>query len=113
MVKENIKDNIIKLLIDKKAESISEIDLSSDSSKLSDTCIIASGTSSKHIESVAESVYRYLKTEKFAPKVEGSGQSGWVLIESLGIEIHFFKPKLREYYDLESLYSSAVSSSVF
>jgi len=98
-----IKAAIEKLLDDKKAEHIVEIDLSSCNSRLSDLCIIASGTSSRHMQSVGDYVYKYLKELKLSPKLEGDAKSGWIMIDAGGIEIHLFKPELRDYYDLESL----------
>lgn len=101
-----IKPAILKILDEKKAENIIEIDLSDNTQKLADSCIVASGTSSRHTQAVADYVYRYLKSEKMHPVIEGTAQSGWVMIEASGIEIHLFKPELREYYDLESLLTS-------
>ena len=98
-----IKSGIIKLLDEKKAENIVEIDLSQNEARLSDSCIVASGTSSRHTQAVADYIYRFLKDNKLHPIIEGTAQSGWVMIEASGIEVHLFKPELREYYDLESL----------
>ena len=98
-----IKSEIIKLLDEKKAEDIVEIDLSNNSERLSDICIVASGTSSRHTQAVADYAYRYLKTAKLHPIIEGTAKTGWVMIEASGIEIHLFKPELREYYDLKTL----------
>lgn len=98
-----LKSEILKLLDDKKVENIIEIDVSKSNARLSDVCIIGTGTSSRHTESVADYVYRFLKSEKEHPLLEGSAKTGWVMIESSGIEIHLFKPELREYYDLESI----------
>jgi ribosome-associated protein len=98
-----IECEILKLLDDKKTECIERIDLTHDEARLTDTCIIGSGMSSRHLESVASFVHGYLKMKRLLPRVEGSGQSGWVLIESIGIEVHLFKPEVRRYYDIESL----------
>ncbi len=100
---QEIKKDIEKILDDKKAEDIVEIDLSRHLERLSDVCIIASGTSSRHMQSVGDYVYKYLKNLKLAPKIEGDAKSGWILIDAAGVEVHLFKPDLRKYYDLESL----------
>lgn len=100
---EKIKTELLRILDEKKAEDIVEIDLSNRPQKLVDTCIVASGTSSRHTQAVADYLYRFLKTEQLHPVIEGTAQSGWVMIEASGIEVHLFKPELREYYDLESL----------
>lgn len=97
------KKQVLKILDEKKAENIVEIDMSDNPKKLADMCIVASGTSSRHTQAVADYVYKFLKSEKLHPIIEGTAQSGWVMIEASGLEIHLFKPELREYYDLESL----------
>ena len=98
-----IKTEIVKILDEKKAEDIVEISLTNNSERMSDVCIVASGTSSRHTQAVADYVFRYLKTEKLHPLIEGTAKTGWVMIEASGIEIHLFKPELRKYYDLETL----------
>ena len=102
-----VKSAIMGLLDEKKAENVVEFDLPDNSQKLSDACIIASGTSSRHTHAVADHVYRFLKSKRLHPTIEGTAESGWVMIEATGIEIHLFKPELREYYDLESLLLAA------
>ena len=97
--------DIVKILDDKKAERIVQIDLSNKANRLTDVCIVASGTSARHVQSVADYIYRFLKNEKLHPQMEGTAKSGWVMIEASGVEVHLFKPELREYYDIESLLS--------
>ena len=97
---------LLKILDEKKAEEIVEFDLSDCEAKPSDVCIVASGTSSRHAQSVADYLYRFLKTEKLHPHIEGNAKSGWVMLEAAGVEIHLFKPELREYYNLEELLKS-------
>ena len=108
-----LKKSIIKILNEKKAENIVEIDLSKCNSRLAESSIIASGTSSRHTQSVADYIYRFLKSEKLSPILEGKAESGWVMIEANGIEIHLFKPELREYYNLEELLSSGKTPNTF
>lgn len=108
-----LKKSIIKILDEKKAENIVEIDLSKCNSRLAESSIIASGTSSRHTQSVADYIYRFLKSEKLSPILEGKAENGWVMIEANGIEIHLFKPELREYYNLEELLSSGKTPNTF
>ena len=98
-----VKNNLVKLLDEKKAENIVEFDISAYKNRLSDWCIIASGTSSRHAQAVADYAYKYLKEIKLSPRIEGSAKTGWVMIDAGGIELHIFKPDLREYYNIESL----------
>lgn len=102
-IPQRLTSEIVNLLDEKKAENIVQFDLTNCNSRMSDICIVASGTSSRHTQSVADYIYRFLKSEKLHPKIEGSAKTGWVMIEASGLEIHLFKPELREYYDLESL----------
>lgn len=103
---ENASDQVrnvaLKLLEDKKALDIIEI-VVSDQNRLCDVCIIASGTSARHMQSLAEIVYRAIKALGVLPHIEGDPKSGWMLIEAEGIEIHLFKPELRSYYNIEEL----------
>ena len=101
-----VKKSIETLLEDKKAEQIVGIDLSLCANRHSDFCIIASGTSSRHMGSLGEYIYKYLKQIDLEPKMEGNAKNGWVMIDAGGIEVHLFKPDLRDYYDLETLMRS-------
>ncbi|MDR1034967.1 MAG: ribosome silencing factor [Holosporales bacterium] len=100
-----MKDGIIDLLNEKKAFDIVEFDLSGRSERLSDACIIATGTSARHLRSVADCIYRYMKNNWHSSRIEGRAESGWVIVESNGVEVHLFKPEFREYYALEELYT--------
>jgi ribosome-associated protein len=104
----SISDAVVKILEEKKACDVITFDLSSCQTKISDTCIIASGTSSRHLQSVADHVYRYLKCKHLHPHMEGKAESGWIIVESHGCEIHLFKPELRAYYALEELLRSGL-----
>ncbi len=94
------------LLTDKKVEDIKEFDLSNNSNKMSDVCLIGSGTSSRHAQSVADYLYSFFKNKQVIPNIAGNAKSGWILVEAMGIEIHIFKPDIRKYYDLEGLLSA-------
>ncbi|MDR0553111.1 MAG: ribosome silencing factor [Holosporales bacterium] len=100
---EMLLQGILKILDDKKVVDIARFDMPVSSRKLSNSYVIASGTSARHMQSVADYVYTHLKKGGFFPTVEGNSKSGWMLIEASGIEIHLFKPELREYYNLEEL----------
>jgi ribosome-associated protein len=101
-----ILNDVLKILEDRKAVDVVTINTKDYKNRLSDMCVIASGTSSRHMQSVADHVYKYFKSAKLNPHIEGKSESGWMLIEASGIEIHLFKPELREYYDLEELLKS-------
>ena len=94
---------IVDLLNDKKVDDVCIFDLSNNSNKLIDYCIIGSGMSSKHTQAVAEYLTKLFKSKGIVPNVEGNAKDGWVMVEANGIEIHLFKPDIRSYYDIESL----------
>lgn len=94
------------LLIDKKVEDIKEFDLSSNSNKMSVLCVIGSGTSSRHAQSVADYLYSFFKNKQVIPNIAGNAKSGWIMVEAMGIEVHIFKPDVRQYYNLEELLSN-------
>ena len=98
-----MKNIIINLLNDKKVDNISIFDLSQNNQKLMDYCIIGSGTSSRHTQSVAEYLMKLFKSKGIIPNIEGNAKDGWVMVEANGIEVHLFKPDIRNYYDIESL----------
>ncbi|MDR0695601.1 MAG: ribosome silencing factor [Holosporales bacterium] len=98
-----IKAAVMQMLDEKKALDIVEIPLSAGLGRFSETCLIASGTSSRQMQAVADHLYRFFKSQGQKPLIEGSAESGWIIIEAAGIEVHLFKPEMRSYYDLESL----------
>lgn len=102
--KPDIKSEILRILDEKKMIDIEELDTSSLNSRMSDYLIIASGTSSVHMQSVADFLYRFLKSEmRLKAHIEGTARNGWILLAVKGIEVHFFKPELRGYYDIKSI----------
>lgn len=102
---------ILDILDRKKAEDIKTFDMSHNKKRFSDISVICSGTSSRHMQSVADYMYQKLKKAGYKPYLEGNAKSGWVVIEVDSIEIHFFKPELRLYYNLEELLNSGKNPS--
>jgi ribosome-associated protein len=92
-------------LDDDKAENILEINLVGKSS-LCDAMVIASGRSQRHVSSLADHVARKLK-EAGASKVrvEGLPNADWVLIDAGDVIVHIFRPEVREFYNLERIWS--------
>ena len=87
------------------------IDLTGKTS-LADTMVIATGTSRRHLESMAEHLLGRLKAQGFAGNIaEGRGQSDWVLIDAGDVIVHLFRDETRRFYDLERLWGSALPES--
>jgi ribosome-associated protein len=97
---------ILKSLDDDKAEDIVTIDLEGRSS-LTDAFVIASGRSSRHVVSIAEHLARRLKEGGYGTRpVNGAGQGDWVLVDAGDVIVHVFRPEVRDYYDLEGMWSA-------
>tara|TARA_B100000131_G_scaffold216364_1_gene207994 strand:+ start:2532 stop:2882 length:351 start_codon:yes stop_codon:yes gene_type:complete len=104
----NLKHEIIKTLDSNKALNIVTIDLEGKSS-MADYMIIASGTSSRHIQSLSEQVFEKLKNSGVENcKIEGKESSDWKLVDGIDLIIHIFNPEKRKFYELEKMWSELI-----
>ena len=88
-----------------KAEAIVTIDLEGKSS-MGDYMVIATGRSDRHVGAVADQLHRKLKDEgQTRVRVEGQPQCDWVLIDTGDIIVHVFRAEVREFYNLEKMWS--------
>jgi ribosome-associated protein len=100
-----IKNKIEAILDNNKAQNIVSIDLKKKS-YIADYMIIASGTSSRHLQSLAENLVSELKRIGiYNCRIEGKDSSDWKLVDAIDIIIHIFHPEKREFYDLEKMWS--------
>ena len=100
-----IKKIIEKTLNKNKANNIVTIDLKKKS-YIADYMIIASGTSSRHLQSLSENIVLELK--KFGInncRIEGYESSEWKLVDAIDIIVHLFHPEKRIFYDIEKMWS--------
>ena len=96
---------IIETLEDIKAREISILDIRPHNS-IADTLVIANGTSSRHIQSMADQVIENIKKAGEQPLgVEGKESGDWVLVDLSDIIVHLMMPEARSRYDLEHLWS--------
>jgi ribosome-associated protein len=103
---EDLLKRIVAWLDDAKAEDIVTIDLKNKSS-IGDFMIIASGRSDRHVGAIAEQLQRNLKNEGHGRiRAEGMPQCDWVLIDTGDIIVHIFRPEVREFYNLEKMWSA-------
>ena len=103
-----IKENIKKILDLNKAINIEVIDLK-DKSTIADYMIIASGTSSRHIQSLSEQVLEIFKNNGIKNSfLEGKSSPEWKLIDGKDIIVHIFHPEKRKFYDLEKMWSELI-----
>ncbi|HEY6986635.1 MAG TPA: ribosome silencing factor [Rhodanobacteraceae bacterium] len=88
-----------------KARDVREIDVR-DKSSVTDLLVVASGTSSRHVKSIAEEVVRKAKQAGLPPiGVEGQREAEWVLVDLGDIVVHVMLPRTREFYGLERLWT--------
>ena len=101
----NLKSIILDTLDSNKALDIVSIDLKNKSS-IADYMIIASGTSSRHIQALSEQVVEEIKMSGIKNcKIEGNESNDWKLIDGIDIIVHIFHPDKRSFYDLEKMWS--------
>tara|TARA_B100001057_G_scaffold110649_1_gene108678 strand:+ start:51 stop:401 length:351 start_codon:yes stop_codon:yes gene_type:complete len=104
----DLKQIIIKTLDTNKAQDIVSIDLK-DKSSMADFMIIASGTSSRHIQSLSEQVLEKLKDNGLKDsKIEGQESSEWKLVDGIDLIVHIFHPEKRRFYELEKMWSELI-----
>ena len=104
----DLKQIIINTLDINKAQYIVSIDLK-DKSSMADYMIIASGTSSRHIQSLSEQVLEKLKDNGIKnSKIEGKDSNEWKLVDGIDLIIHIFHPEKRKFYELEKIWSELI-----
>jgi ribosome-associated protein len=92
-------------LDDAKAENVVVIDIREKSS-IGDYMVIATGRSDRHVGAIADQVQRKLKEVGYGRvRVEGQQQCDWVLIDAGDIIVQVFRPEVREFYNLEKMWS--------
>jgi len=107
MQAEELKDIVVKALEDVKAEDISVIDVRERTS-VTDFMVLASGTSNRHVRSLAESVVTEAKEKGVRTAgVEGGNASDWILVDLGDVVVHVMMPATREFYDLERFWRDA------
>ena len=90
---------------DLKAKDVTEIDVRGRTS-VCDYMVIASGTSTRHVKSIADEVVRHAKQLGCQPLgVEGEREAEWVLVDLGDVVVHVMLPRVREFYALERLWT--------
>mgnify|MGYP001381707110 CR=1 FL=1 len=104
----DLKKTILSTLDKNKALNIVSIDLA-DKSSMADYMIIASGTSSRHIQALSEQVLEKFKNSGIKNcKIEGSDSNEWKLIDGIDLIVHIFNPEKRKFYELEKIWSEMI-----
>ena len=103
-----LKNEIENILNDNKALEVKTINLKNKTS-IADFMIIASGTSSRHIQALSKILLDELKKKGINNcRLEGRKSNDWKLIDAIDIIIHIFHPKKRKFYDLERMWSELI-----
>ncbi len=104
----NLKNIILNTLDSNKALDIVAINLEGKSS-IADFMIIASGTSSRHIQSLSEQVLEEFKNQGIKNcKIEGQESKDWKLVDGIDLIVHIFNPEKRKFYELEKIWSEII-----
>ena len=103
-----LKKIILDDLDSNKALDIISIDLKNKSS-MADYMIIASGTSSRHIQALSEQVLEKLRSNGIKnSKIEGKESLDWKLVDGIDLIVHIFHPDKRKFYELEKIWSEII-----
>ena len=104
----DLKEIIIKTLDFNKAQNIVTIDLK-DKSSMGDYMIIASGTSSRHIQSLSEQVLEKFKDNGIKnSRIEGKESNESKIVDGIDLIVHIFHPEKRNFYELEKIWSELI-----
>ena len=103
-----MKKIIEKTLNENKASNIVSINLK-NKSYIADYMIIASGTSSRHLQALSEILSTKLKKLGINDcRIEGKDSKDWKLVDAIDIIVHIFHPEKRNFYDLEKMWSEPI-----
>ncbi|NLN48454.1 MAG: ribosome silencing factor [Clostridiales bacterium] len=106
------KEKTVEILINKKAENIKVIDIG-ELSVVADYFIIATGTSTTHVQSLSENLEELLAVEGYKIHHKEGYRSGrWILMDYNDIVIHLFSKEEREFYNLERLWADANTTNI-
>lgn len=110
MQSEQLKARVVSALEDLKAVNVVEFDVR-DMTSVTDYMVIASGTSDRHVKSLADAVVSDCKRAGVQPLgVEGEREGEWVLVDLGDVVVHVMQPRIREFYALEKLWSVTESA---
>ncbi|HET8764344.1 MAG TPA: ribosome silencing factor [Rhodanobacter sp.] len=100
-----LRKAVVAALEELKAKDVREIDVRGRTS-IADFLVFASGTSARHVKSIADEVVKYAKRAGMPPLgVEGEESAEWVLVDLGDVIVHVMLPRVREFYGLERFWS--------
>ena len=107
-------EKIIEAIQDTKGEDIKLLDLTKIENSAADYFIICSANSNTHVNAIAGNIEKKVRNElKNRPwHVEGTENAMWILVDYISVVVHIFQKHIREFYDLEDLWSDAQITSI-
>lgn len=103
---EQLRQLVVDTLNDMKARDIEVLDVRGKTS-ITDYMVVASGTSDRHVKAIAETVaYRSKEAGETPLGTEGVAEGEWALVDLNGVVVHVMLPKVRDFYNIERLWSA-------
>ncbi|MEM1263780.1 MAG: ribosome silencing factor [Pseudomonadota bacterium] len=100
----DVKTVVLEALSDRKARDVVALDVT-DITTIADHMIVSSGTSDRHVKSIADHVVQTLREHNLkAVGIEGADSGEWVLVDIGDVIVHVMQPRVREFYNLEKLW---------
>ncbi len=103
-----LANHITDILVDRQAQNIIILDIE-DITTIADYFVICSGTTRRQLEALKSAIQAELKShpERTLPlNIEGTADSGWILMDYNGVIVHLFTPEVRDFYQIEELWQS-------
>ena len=104
-----LHEEIVKTLDQDKGDNIVSIDLTGKSA-LADYMVIVTGTSTRHVSAMAVKLKQRLAKEGITARIEGASIGDWVIVDAGDVIVHLFRAEVRNFYNLEKLWSSDFST---
>jgi ribosome-associated protein len=105
-----LRDVVLGALAELKAVDVKALDVRG-LTDITDTMVVASGTSDRHVKSLAERVTQRCKEAGFRPYgIEGERDGEWVLLDLQDVVLHVMLPRVREFYALEKLWEGGAAA---
>lgn len=105
MTSEKKRDIALKAMEDTKVERAEVLDVQSKT-PVADYFIVGTGTSGRHVRSIADAVEEAFKSQGLAPLGREGERTGWVLLDYGDVVVHVMQEEQRQFYDLESLWKT-------
>ncbi|HEX5420694.1 MAG TPA: ribosome silencing factor [Gammaproteobacteria bacterium] len=102
--RKGLAELVVETLDDMKAEQVVSLDVI-HLTPITDTMIIASGRSDRHVKAIADRLIERCKEEGYKPLgVEGQDAGEWVLVDLADVIVHIMQPRVRDFYNIEKLW---------